>query len=762
MKSEDKEFEFQCARLLELGGFRVAPEKIVGHKKIDLYAEGFELGKRRRYAVECKDWRTPLTLKQLHKIAVDYVELYEQNLVDMVLLVTRSGLSPAAQTYADSSRVIVHLTLQSLQNWLMDFDLYLESIINDYKEAGLHHYYVPPQTFEGGERADLNALLGQWVCDHSQGPIALLGGYGSGKTTFALRLAYDLAVEYKAQRVGRIPILIRLGELCTEQTIDGLLGRLFASRYVVRGYSFGLFQELNRSGSFLIILDGFDEMKYSMSAGVFRYTFKELLKLVTGTSKVVLSGRPTAFLADAERLEFLHALIDRGGQQVLIRGRPRFRELTLAPFGKDQILSFIRRYQEYLRNEKGYDQVPSESDFTQSSTLMELASRPVHLQMLFEVLPGYQEDLSKLSVQELYMYFLDLLVHREAEKPARQRFSGEQRRDFLRAIAFYMWMKSTPKLSLDEIPIAEFCEAIGLTLTSDPDEIRRDLTAGSFLEVGYPEQVHFPHRSIQEYLLAEFLLGYLREDEIAQKFAKAMDVALSFPFFDDRVSPEVVDFMIASIGDKDRALLLRHLGGVHRPLTSNIVRLWTSSSSFWPELLTRTQNGETWPFALLVAGFTEGSWSLERAARRDVCMAGVEMLQPDNKKDQDFIYQAFYLTWIFVSADPDCSMQESGMCAALAAIYRFYHSTWSPSLKKMKHYRPSFIQRMLGQVMYEPLSRKVFLLDLGSALRRTTRQIGLSSWYFQERQRLSGLTTFNADERLHQILGPGKGELKTS
>ncbi len=756
MGPEAKEFEHQVARLLYLGGYRVLPEKLLGHKKVDLYAEGFELGKLRRYAVECKAWSTPITLKQLNIIVADYAELNAQNLVDVILLITRSGLAPAAQTYADSSRAIIHLTMQGLQNWLMDFDVYLKSLIAEYMEAGLHHYYVPAQAWKGGQRIDLEQLLDQWIAEDSNDPIALLGGYGSGKTTFAQCCAYRFAVQYRNHRLGRIPILIRLGDLCTEQTIDGLLGRLFASRFAVRGYSFGLFQELNRSGSFLVMLDGFDEMKHSMSVAVFRYTFKELLKLVTGASKVVLSGRPTAFLGDAERLEFLHALVVRGGHEHLIKGRAQFVEVAIAPFGQEQIIAFIRKYQRYMRDEKKYEQVPSEGEFLQSPALMDLARRPVHLQMLFEVLPVYRGDLSGLAVQDLYMSFLDILVEREAEKPARQRFSAVIRREFLRALAFHMWMKSAPKLALDELPIVEFCESVEFSAKFELDDIRRDLTAGAFLEVGYPEQVYFPHRSIQEFLLAEFLLGYFRDEHVATGFARATGVSISMHSLNYRLPPEVVDFMIASLRDDERVTFIRHLRD-YRPLTRKILSIWTSQPSLWPELLRLAQKGQMWPLALLIGGFTLGAWDLDLAARCEVWKAGVKMLTSENNKDQDFVYQAFYLTWIFLSVEPDPLMQESGMCASLRELCRFYHMNWIPETRTTQRVRPGFVHRLLDQVRYEPSTRRVELKGIAPILGRTMRQIGLDDWYStQDLPRL--VAGFKADEPLDQALRTAKAE----
>ncbi len=756
-ETESKRFERDVENLLNLAGYYVQPEMIVGHKKVDLYAEIFEFGKRRRYAVECKNWNRVMTLNDVKMIDVDYGKLYDRNLVDMVLIITKSGLAPAAQTYVSEARNLAHMTLNDLQGSVMNFNVYLDSLMNEYEEDGLHRYYVPAQVWDpnGNYRVDLYELVDSWLQDDTLAPIALLGGYGSGKTTFARHIAYRSAKHYKKHHIGRIPILIQLGELCTEQTIDGLLGRLFASRYLVRGYSFGLFQELNRSASFLVILDGFDEMKHSMTSDVFRFTFRELLKIVTPKSKVILSGRPSAFLNDAERLEFLHALVRRRGQQIVIKGRPQFQEINLAPFDKEQIGTFIDRYQQYLLLEKGYsdEEIPTHADFFQSEALVEIASRPVQLQMLFEVLPFYRGNLSDLTVRELFFHFVDMLVDREAQKPARKRFSAKRRRDFIRALAFYMWLENAPKLSIEEIPIEEFCTTREVDAFAELDDVRRDLTTGAFLEVRYPEQVFFPHRSLQEYLLSEFLLGYFRGEEECRHFAETVHEGITLRFIDERISPEVVDFMVASIGDKDRIDFIEHLQDTHSALTLKTLTLWTSSPAITTALQSRAEKGEMWPFALLVVGCVETDWLTHPGERIDLYRTAVNLLSSDNRKDRVYIYQAFYIAWILLSAENEHTVRDKWMSACLAALLRFRHDVWEKARKRSVPTRPSFVRELLRGLHFDPESNRVRLVGLYEILVRSSSPIGLSSWYGDRATMgVQLVPEFSAEEDLARLL----------
>jgi hypothetical protein len=93
-----KEFERTVRQLLALSGFEVEEEQILGHKKVDLVASKRELGKIRRYAIECKDHSKPIGARTLATIEADYMPLYERSQIDALLLVTREGLAPAAAT----------------------------------------------------------------------------------------------------------------------------------------------------------------------------------------------------------------------------------------------------------------------------------------------------------------------------------------------------------------------------------------------------------------------------------------------------------------------------------------------------------------------------------------------------------------------------------------------------------------------------------------------------------------------------------------
>ncbi len=64
-------FQRTVAELLNLAGYSVQPETLLGSKKVDVYVEHVEFGATRRIAVECKDYNRNLSRKELVTIDTD-------------------------------------------------------------------------------------------------------------------------------------------------------------------------------------------------------------------------------------------------------------------------------------------------------------------------------------------------------------------------------------------------------------------------------------------------------------------------------------------------------------------------------------------------------------------------------------------------------------------------------------------------------------------------------------------------------------------
>ncbi len=552
-------FQDEVRRLLDIQGWRTEREHIVAHKKIDLYAEReSDFGRLRRIAVECKRFASALTQSEVAHIYADYLPLLQERHIDDIVIVTLNPISPAAVTYARTAQGLIHNTCADLQNSMMDFTSYLRSLVDDYSKDDLSRYYVAQSCKSDSGVTLVEDTILTWVQSDERDPIAILAGYGMGKTTLARKLSCTLADDHRSNPRNRIPILIPLHELVHEQSLEGLVGKVFTSRSVVRNYNFALFSELNRLGRFVIILDGFDEMKQSMSWESMRFNFTQLNRLVVPAAKVILSGRPSAFLSESEHLEALH-----GRRRILehwkqIPDWPDYKELHLLPFSRPQIDEFVARY--------GIVRPDAASIAHQLSALLDggdsavgnetelgrLATRPVQLRMMLDVLPQWGGEPADLTSGLLYSEFIDLIIRREMEKLPRQRFALDIRRDFARRLAWWMWSeKMGSGVLASKIPDALFAKYT--TVDISLDEARRDLLVACFVEVKQPDGYYFAHRSFQEFLVAEHILALIDGGELPLS-EKVL------------ITPEIKGFFVNSIGPsqvkKFEGLLGNHRGRV--------------------------------------------------------------------------------------------------------------------------------------------------------------------------------------------------------
>ena len=381
-------------------------------------------------------------------------------------------------------------------------------------------------------RAELSTIVARWLALPA-GPtpfgLAVLGSYGTGKSSFAKALASAQAGRYRAGISERIPLLIELRHFGSHQSVEGLIADELSNRHALANGSFTVFQSLNAAGRFLLILDGFDEMKEGMSSDALTYNFAEINRLLIGEAKVVLCGRPTVFASQDEQRGVLGATHHEGRSSA-----SRYIQVDIAPMSVSTVQRAIGRFVEARRAELGStidDRIAElRRELATDKSLQQLLARPVHYPMLVRVLPRWSTSLRSLTRAKLYQEFVSQTIAREMKPGRLPTIPADQRLRFAADLAVAMFEQGDSR----SIRYGSIPDAIVLPHrrgTEALDITRRDLVKSCFLENKPPDILFFPHKSFGEYLAA------WRFVDMAEAESPATDA------LEIRITPEIASFV---------------------------------------------------------------------------------------------------------------------------------------------------------------------------------------------------------------------------
>lgn len=539
-------FRDAVAQLLRAAGFSHTETEVqLGYKNADVSAVWLrdEVAGEQRYAFETKAYSGSLKLNECSKFANDYGPLIANDTIDQAWLVSQGPITPEGRKAAQSQRGLQAMTFAELQRRLMRLDPYLKELVEAHQRSRLAEYYVQPETAAGG---DLAAYVETWQAEQDAPPLFVLGPYGKGKSTFANHLSATMAVRALEDPTARVPILVRLGEIADEQSLEGLLGKVFASQHRVPGYHFDTFAALNRNGRFLVIYDGFDEMKHGLTPSKFQTVLGELMKLDDGDARILVLGRDTAFHDDVE----FKAVIDGvqttpAGRSVPTPGRRPYRHVEIRGFTPEEARSYVERYFPIRAAEESDGPATDPTWVEQrvaelvSGRFDQLLERPVHAQMLCEIAAHPDQLRTDMSVYELFDSFVHYLLLRELEKRGRDKdFPIKVRRRFNASLAWWLWERGgASTTTLNDIPQSLCDEAArDISHSLQKEEMRRELIQGCLIEKG-AQTIYF-HRSIQEFLAAEHLI----ETDLLQRGGHGANWLQTLT---SAVTPEVIEFVVA-------------------------------------------------------------------------------------------------------------------------------------------------------------------------------------------------------------------------
>ena len=278
---------------------------------------------------------------------------------------------------------------------------------------------------------------------------------------------------------------------------------------------------LNQRGKFVFIFDGFDEMKHALTWDLFKYNFSQINRAVQGNSRVIIAGRPNAFLSDAEHSWALRGTRIAGDQKIKLPDWPEYHELMIQPFSKPEAQTFLRQYLTQHLKSRGdlldtanKDWIETRVDEFDGLAHQEDFSRPVHLKIFADIATNRAIKLKEFSVYELYDLATQETIGREMEKLERLPISGEKRGKFLEDVAWWLWEKDsgrTLNFNPHEVPTGIVRQVLSAEQEFTDEGLLRELFSGAFIERKFGDNFYFAHRSFLEFFVAKKLERSSRE-----------------------------------------------------------------------------------------------------------------------------------------------------------------------------------------------------------------------------------------------------------
>lgn len=485
-------------------------EQRIAGTKVDIrFTAESDFGGKKVYAVECKDYATPLTKSIIaQEIRPYYSAMLESHEVDEVLIVSSKPLGADAGEYMKSWRNATHKTYEELAESLLGLGPY----INDLAQIRPTDDMPYIEARIASQPGNAINLVDEWVRQKNGRGLAIRGSYGQGKTSFAKRLAALYAQRHLNDASQRMPILYRLGEVVHETRLEALFGAMFTSQHVAAGYRYSTFEHLNHAGRLLVILDGFDEMKHAMTAADFYANFKEFNRLLSGDAKVVLLGRPNALPSDVEELVF-RGRDQVAGQIIASAVFQPWEEWRLDFFTPDETRQLLAQVLEKFSIDHSHKRTFSYPDgfvnkrVTEIISLVptDLLSRPVHVHLVAELGADPHFDFRGFNEYKLYDHFIRTMVERDVEKKTRRAIPLDARLTFQRELAWWAWSRlgaSQGHFLRKDVPTALLKELPAGNSVDDEGKLNEYIVS-TLTEEKDSGALFFAHRSFQEFLVAE-------------------------------------------------------------------------------------------------------------------------------------------------------------------------------------------------------------------------------------------------------------------
>ncbi|NTW55180.1 MAG: NACHT domain-containing protein, partial [Chlorobaculum sp.] len=529
-----KRFEEKVAQLLRLLGYSVEREQLIDSNRIDLVArKRGDFGQEDIYFVECKDHQSviPKETVQIFKTWLDSPKARQLQAKGMV--VAAKDFSPAARSYA-REQGIQALTYDELERSLFDFSPYLARIRQRYEASSIASTYIAQRLKRekepDAEPVELLPHALEWVTGTGNRLWVVLGDYGTGKSTFVERLAYELARKRENDPKSPIPIAINLRNFPNAISLESLIREHLETelRTVLNPE---IVLHLLEAGRVVLLLDSFDEMGVAQAGRSVEEQFRLIARpaavagLTQRGNRILITSRSHFFRDTNSARRAVQGNDDLFEPESLLGKTARAFDATidtLPVFSEDQISKYLDIRLGSIEGDKARRFIED------TYGLSEIASTPQLLDMIVASLPDLMKQGEKVTTAILYLTYTNRWLNTVRLNQAE--VNAEHMRELLERMSCELW--SRPRNQIHYADLAELLRKEEMLNRNIPSErVDLEMRTAAFLVRSADGHYRFSHKSFLEFFFARALFRALKEHYFAQ--------ALSY----GRINPEAMNFL---------------------------------------------------------------------------------------------------------------------------------------------------------------------------------------------------------------------------
>lgn len=509
-KEKGNRFEEEIADLYCAMGYMVQRHVPVCGQEVDILATRHIPGAKPYVViVECKfkGGRAPAGNQDVQSIAGAFHVACSTGLVSACTVVTTNGFSLEAQRAASAAKI--HLaTRHNLFAELIDFRAYLRKLKRRYEEdfgAGHESWYIDPSATHHDEKAEsLDGFVDHWLTKRNRAPLALLGGYGTGKTSFCMHYSARLMASADAL----IPVVIQLREFRKALKIESVIRDFLDEECAATAVRFETFWRMYQEGLMLLLFDGFDEMAIRVDSSVVEANLAEIERFACIGGNVILTCRPEFFATQAEEEGAWRPETDMLSERTAI-----YDPLHISLWSPEQVESYVHRRLVAIKPRPRYHPSYYVERIRRLPELSDMSARAVHLDFIMKLLPSMIAERIPITRVNLYQTYINREMTREAVTNKRLKIvSDEDRLALMRAVAAQRFLRSH-----DDIDFEFSSQVIKRELRvpkSEVESVTRDFLNRSFLR-RTGDRYQFAHKSIGEFLFALELHSRILEGDLS-------------------------------------------------------------------------------------------------------------------------------------------------------------------------------------------------------------------------------------------------------